>query len=387
MSRSSVDPRRAPRLPRRGTAAAATLLSAAIISLALGGAPLAARAVDPLTTAPSCGWMYNAGDPIDPAQNPWTRPLNVDRFDPALGQLTAVTVTGMFRDGGFVSIENTGAVPLSGEYGYGYEIELTTTYGETLPLTGEYDGAYGNSFDRRNEVQELAPFDGTVDFAGTSGRVLSSSFLRFERTYTNTDAAFDGFIGTSPLTLMTPATVHDLGGGDYSSIGLDNVRRVGFGQEMIQASVDHGVGPSACVVYTYTPTVLPDPALPADPEPSADPTAPVASQGPSTPDTRVAPTPGIAPAASPRPTASTTPSPSPTPTASPTPGEFPAPTGATPPAAAALAPGSARASGTTAVAYSGGTPLPLVAGGIALFALGGTMAAITLFVRRRPARP
>ena len=92
--------------------------------------------------------------------SPWATTVAVPRFDPALGHLTQVRITVSSSLSGSLGFENTGATPTTATFNAG-----------TNSIVG-IPGMFGILTNPAAEVccTNLPAFDGTLDYAGASGR-------------------------------------------------------------------------------------------------------------------------------------------------------------------------------------------------------------------------
>ncbi len=89
----------------------------------------------------------------------WKKMASVQQFDPALGILTGITVTFDGRVAGSLGIESLDASPAL----------TTSTYGANITLLDYSSMPVVTLSPSTNFVDPLTVFDGTIDFAGTSG--------------------------------------------------------------------------------------------------------------------------------------------------------------------------------------------------------------------------
>ncbi len=143
----------------------------------------------------------------------WTAPITVPKFNPALGTLNSIvfSMTGYVR--GNAQVENTS--PSSGS-----ETKLTLASGLTLTRPGGGPALVVATPIVINPFS-AGPFDGVIDFAGTSGATLSgllgSKFNLFHYESDADKALFTGG-GTIDLPLTAIGTSRANGGGSTISL-------------------------------------------------------------------------------------------------------------------------------------------------------------------------
>ena len=133
----------------------------------------------------------------------WLVPLSFAGFDASLGTLqdVRVTITGDFN--GTTSIENLGASAAQFDAGFVANFAVTGPDGTTLASTETGVGA----------TVDLGAFDGTADFAGASGTVVSgmSNTITSVATYAPGDVGLEPFIdsgtGSGTVTFTAGSTV------------------------------------------------------------------------------------------------------------------------------------------------------------------------------------
>lgn len=137
----------------------------------------------------------------------WTTSWAVSRFDPSLGRLEAIDITVNGTIIGTVSAENTGPAAIT--------YNTTQSADVTLDLPGTTDATVGMT---TQDSMALGAFDGTVDFAGSSGRIDTGSDpypLAGQLTTSITDAsvlaAFTG-TGSYALPISSLGTSYATGG-------------------------------------------------------------------------------------------------------------------------------------------------------------------------------
>ena len=126
----------------------------------------------------------------------WNEVISFPKFDPTLGILTRVQITLTGQVTGSLRYENFAGVPNTITRNYYAELSGATPDGTTISSGGVI-----------SSVTELLPaFDGTIDFAGTSGRTypLSAGLAVSEEFVAPSDLAF--YTGAGFVTLPMTAT-------------------------------------------------------------------------------------------------------------------------------------------------------------------------------------
>ncbi len=161
----------------------------------------------------------------------WNTSLAVDRFNPALGTLEAVNITLSGDLSTSVSTENEDATAFS--------VSVTQAATLALALPGETETTSGSNFNSLN----LPGYDGTADFAGTSGTIVANQTQMAILSDQLTDQAdLAALAGLGTLTVPLSAT------GASSLDGPGNL----LAKLLAQA------GATATVSYTYLPTGVTD---------------------------------------------------------------------------------------------------------------------------------
>jgi len=161
----------------------------------------------------------------------WSAPLSFSQFDPALGTLTQVQVSldsSSFVD---VAAENLAAMP--GSVAFNDAVGVTVDGLGLTPLFTLSLVAVGQ--------QNFGPFDGTVDFAGTSGFTWPT--IQTDGSLSDTwTSGFGAFSGLSVLGFLASSTATNTLSGSAGVI----------------SSLDTDSCATLTVVYTYTPANVPD---------------------------------------------------------------------------------------------------------------------------------
>lgn len=137
--------------------------------------------------------------------------VNIQQFDSALGTLTAVTVELVGTAQGNASAESLDASPTT--------VTLSLTATLTASLAGF--GTLAEAVPLVQETVNFTAFDGTIDFAGTSGAEFIDQSATASDTQTYTDAAtLAAFTGTSLLSLDVAGIANSFGTGSGNLLTL-----------------------------------------------------------------------------------------------------------------------------------------------------------------------
>ncbi len=129
------------------------LLVAATVMAVMSAVPLVPARADTVTPPPV---------DIPPTETDFTQTIAIEQFDPTLGSLQSITLTLTASVTGSMGVENTSVV--SGSSG---DMELSAALAVASPSDPATTLVVASP--ASTEVFSLAPFDGDVDFAGTSG--------------------------------------------------------------------------------------------------------------------------------------------------------------------------------------------------------------------------
>ena len=174
----------------------------------------------------------------------WNDSAAISQFDPALGTLQSVNITVSADLVGSIAAENLGSSAAS--------VSTTDAVTLTLDLPGSTPTfAYGPSI---SDSMSLGAFDGSVDYAGTSGRIDQLSVQPVSSSTTlNIAADLAPFTGQGVVVLPVSAT---------SSATID-------GPGNLAAGLLTDAGGTVSVSYTYLPATTDTTA--AEPAPSGTP--------------------------------------------------------------------------------------------------------------------
>ena len=169
----------------------------------------------------------------------WTQAVNVPKFDPALGDLTGISITTSGQLSTTVRVENTDTAPQT----------LTSTVKAVLTAFGPAIG----SLVAQSPLEFIgtfsaSTFDGLIDFTGSSGVVFPTKVVTATAGVDLTDAAslltYTG-AGTLPISLTTL--------GSASAVGSSNINLSLSTRADGQLLAVYGYIPSRCIkVGTYT---------------------------------------------------------------------------------------------------------------------------------------
>lgn len=148
------------------------------------------------TTAQAAVLTYT--DAIISTATDWTSTLSVPKFNPALGTLTNINITLTGTVLGNVMVESMSASPAN----------VTTNLAASLTLTRPDSTTLLVSFPAFTATQAFTAYDGTLDFAGTSGityAAINSSQTAFVST---PPPATDLSLFTGSGTISLPISAH-----------------------------------------------------------------------------------------------------------------------------------------------------------------------------------
>lgn len=125
----------------------------------------------------------------------WSDSLMIPAFSPAMGQLTAVTLTLETPITGLVSYENTSSKPAV----------ITSTHAVSIYLD-LLDGQVINSTPSITRLDVVPAYDGQADYAGTSGATFTLNTSLLITRFFTTPAALAQFYGHGLLTFPIRAS-------------------------------------------------------------------------------------------------------------------------------------------------------------------------------------
>ena len=171
------------------------------------------------TTAPACA-------SVGPKLTDYTDTLTLPKFDPSLGTLQTVTISGTSSMQGRIRVENTSATADTVGAEITYQSELVLPGGQSLPSALTYA-----------HTQLVPAFDGTLDFAGSgfdTGVVPKAEDL-------------------APVVLLGADTGPYVGPGTFDSTFQATGKTKGFGSgNQVNRIIIEG-GATVCVSYSYAP--------------------------------------------------------------------------------------------------------------------------------------
>lgn len=175
----------------------------------------------------------SASLPLTPTN--WNLPVNVPRFDPALGTLTAVEITVDCTMDGIADIESTDTIP----------VQFTTFIQSTLIVERPDQTSFVTMVPVAPFVDDLTAFDGTIDWGGTSGAQHGAAVQQTSTTISATAADLAIFSGPAgnPGTLDLPVFAYET-----SFV-------IGIGVPMTQFATQVGVDVTVC--YDFDPAPVP----------------------------------------------------------------------------------------------------------------------------------
>ena len=141
--------------------------------------------------------------PFEIAEQPtdWNETLSITQFDPSLGILGGVSFELTATVAGSAEAESLDAAPA----------EVTTDLVARVSLTDPTGNALVSSIPISNQVDNLAAFDGTIDFTGPSG--VAHISLSVSLTESGTSNDFGLFTGVGTIDLPIKAIGESTGSG------------------------------------------------------------------------------------------------------------------------------------------------------------------------------
>lgn len=143
----------------------------------------------------------------------WTLSGLLDQFDPSLGTLQSIDITHYGSITSAIKVENTSSSSGS---------SITSTVSGNLALTAP---GVSNTINVNQNAgtYSAALYDGTLDFAGTSGHSFGSNTADGTQTITLTGAALNPYLGTGKVTVTESATAtSNASGGGNVLVGINS---------------------------------------------------------------------------------------------------------------------------------------------------------------------
>lgn len=167
-------------------------------------------------------------------QPDWSTTLFLPKFNPSLGTLTGVQITNRGEIAGSVAVENKNTTQTRT-----INADLAAALDVTLPgLLGTLSSTPISS-----HSITLPQFDGTIDFAGTSGLTINNLSAFNSAIYTSLPTDLALFIG--------------IGNINYDVLASDNSSASGSGNTA--SNFSNAAGVLLDVQYTYTDAPVPEP--------------------------------------------------------------------------------------------------------------------------------
>lgn len=159
------------------------------------------------------------------------QPITVDGFDPVLGTLTAVRVDLEMHEQGAARGENEAPGPAQLFWQSRAGLRLASVSNDTL---------FAQSFRRQIVFRRCSAYDGSLDFAGTSGftQPFKTQATIFSAYFSGDPAELQRFVGAGPR----PFLVERIGANLWTA---DSGAATGW--------LTHRVGGRILVTYTYEP--------------------------------------------------------------------------------------------------------------------------------------
>jgi hypothetical protein len=165
----------------------------------LGAATTLAGIIATTGSANAASISYNTSTDFQ-LTNISNAPLSVQKFDSSLGTLNSVTLTFTGDLEGNAKFENLGAssTPIT--------VNLAGQLGLTLAGQSLFSINPQETYPQDSSGYQVGAFDGTIDFAGTSGKTIQGLTAQKSETQSFTDAQFlQAFTGTGNLDFLFSA--------------------------------------------------------------------------------------------------------------------------------------------------------------------------------------
>jgi hypothetical protein len=199
--------------------------------------PTACAALLLFAASPALAGQIGTSTTLSPAAPNWQQLLTFSQFDPTLGILNDITFQILTTVQGSVGLENASNNPAS----------ITATMGGAVTVERLDTSVIGATQASVSLSADLPSFDGTIDFAGTSG--TSTTGL------SSTSSTTSILTGADDLSAFTgPGTIY------LAAYGVDNSFTTGG--DFTQSQFLDLVGGTVLLTYDYTssaPTMVPEP--------------------------------------------------------------------------------------------------------------------------------
>jgi hypothetical protein len=162
----------------------------------------------------------------------WNRTVTLPQFDPSLGTLISVTLTLDGRIEGSAAVESNDSSPIT----------ITTQFKADITLARPDNSVLAVVIPQVNNVANLAPSDGTLDFAGPSGMTFANLMQSAQQSVTSPPPASDLVLFTGVGNIILPVTAM----GTSQAVGSGNVTT----QFATKAAA------IVTVVYLYNPPIV-----------------------------------------------------------------------------------------------------------------------------------
>jgi hypothetical protein len=172
------------------------------------------------------------------ATTDWSKTMELNQFNPSLGTLTGVDITNSGSLTSRIRVESLDNAPA----------DITGTVAGNLTLTGLGSSPLVTATNAQTEQFHAATYDGTADFAGTSGQDFGNKSSGGTKSISlNSAADLAKFIGRGQIALTE--TAHATSSAD------------GAGNLLTQ--INSTARANVTVVYHYTPAPPPPPPAPS----------------------------------------------------------------------------------------------------------------------------
>ncbi|MBL8858290.1 MAG: choice-of-anchor E domain-containing protein [Planctomycetes bacterium] len=162
----------------------------------------------------------------------WDRTVTLPKFDPALGSLISVTLTLDGRIEGQAAVESSDSSPIT----------ITTQFKADITLARPDTSVLAVVIPQVDNVANLQPFDGTLDFAGPSGMTFANLMQSAQQSVVSPPPASDLVLFSGPGNIVLPVTAR----GTSQAVGSGNVT----------TSFATKAAAVVTVRYLYTPPII-----------------------------------------------------------------------------------------------------------------------------------
>ena len=162
----------------------------------------------------------------------WDRTVSIPKFNPALGSLISVTLTLNGRIEGQAAVESSDSSPIT----------ITTQFKADITLARPDNSVLAVVIPQVDNVSNLAPSDGTLDFAGPSGQTFANLIQSAQQSVTSPPPPSDLALFSGAGNIILPV----LARGTSQAVGSGNVT----------TSFATKAAATVTVIYLYTPPII-----------------------------------------------------------------------------------------------------------------------------------